>query len=237
MIAGHFTTALVAKRYYTAGSIMFFLIASQLLDLLWLIFHYLGWETTKPDNYMHVSLDSLQVEMTYSHDVIPVLVWIVLTIMFGRWVFKNWKTGLIGGFLVFLHAIVDYIGAYSHHVFGPQTPDVTTGLYYSAPNLAVFIELIFLVVMMFWVVRLDKKAAVKRSRGTWIVWILVFAGCTSLMFLTADTSIADRFGLGNVEWMSGTTVPFLSITYFSMIFGLTWANRQPTLPISDEQKL
>lgn len=234
MIAGHFTTALVAKRYHTSGSILFFLIASQLLDILWLIFHYLGWEVTEPNNFMHVALNSLQVEMTYSHDVIPVLGWTVLTILFGRLVFKNWRTGLIGGFLVFFHAIIDYIGAYSHHVFGPHTPNVTTRLYYNAPNLAVLIELLFLVAMMFWVVRLDKKAGVKRGRGTWIVWILIFIGGTALLFLTADTSIADRFGLENIGWMSGTTVPFLFVTYFSMIFGLSWANKQPTIPISEQ---
>ena len=230
MISGHYATALVANRYASKGAIVYFLVASQLLDLLWLVFHYLGLEPTEPDNFMHVSLDKLQVDMTYSHDVIPVIGWMVLTAVFGRLVFKSWKVGAIGGLLVFVHAITDYVGGFTHHVFGPDTLDVTTGLYYSAPNLAVLLELLFIVAMLGWVVYLDRKEGVKRGLSTWIVWILVFGGSTLLMFLTTDASLAERMGLESVEWMSGSAMPMLIFNYTSMLLGLVWANRQPAKP-------
>ncbi len=227
MIAGHFTTALVAKQQAPTGHIAFYLVASQLLDLLWLLFHYLGLERTEPDNFMHVSLDALQVDMTYSHDVIPVLGWTVLTVVFGRFVFKSWRPGWAGGLLVLIHAATDYIGAYSHHVFGPDTLNVTTGLYYTAPYLAVLIEVAFLIAVMAWVLNVDKASGIRRNRTTWNVWLIVFGGSSALMFMTATTSLTELTGL-TVDWMDGTTVPILAVLYLSMIGALVWADRQPS---------
>lgn len=51
MIAGHLATAYIAKQKAPTGHIAFYLVASQLLDLLWLLFHYLGLEPTEPDNF------------------------------------------------------------------------------------------------------------------------------------------------------------------------------------------
>ncbi len=234
MIAGHFATAFVAKQKAPRGHIAFYLVASQLLDLLWLVFHYLGIEPTQPENFMHVSLDSLQVDMTYSHDVIPVLGWTALTILFGRLVFKSWRPGWAGGILVLVHALTDYVGAYSHHLFGPDTLNVTTGLYYIAPYLAVTIEAVFLIAVMTWVLKLEKIAGIRRSRATWMTWIAVFGGGTTLMYLSADLSLAELTGWNDVAWMSGTTVPVLAVLYLSMIGALIWADMQPIRSIADE---
>ena len=75
MLAGHYATALVAKQKAPKGALFYYLIASQLPDLLWLLFHYLGLEPTGPDDVFDVSLDRLVVDMIYSHDVLPILVW------------------------------------------------------------------------------------------------------------------------------------------------------------------
>ena len=48
MIAGHFTTALIAKQKFPKGTLLYFLIISQLQDFLWFTFHYLGLEPTNP---------------------------------------------------------------------------------------------------------------------------------------------------------------------------------------------
>lgn len=234
MIAGHLATAYIAKQKAPTGHIAFYLVASQLLDLLWLLFHYLGLEPTEPDNFMHVSLDALQVEMTYSHDVIPVLGWTVLTILIGRILFKSWRPGWAGGMLVLVHAFMDYFGAYSHHVFGPDTPNVTTGLYYVAPYLAVTVEAVLLIAVMVWAVKLEKGAGIHRGRATWITWITVFGGSTALMYLMADLSLAELTGWDDVAWMSGTTVPMLVVLYSSMIGALIWADMQPTKPATDK---
>ncbi len=48
MLAGHFTTALIAKQKFPKGTLLYFLIISQLQDFLWFLFHYLGLEPTNP---------------------------------------------------------------------------------------------------------------------------------------------------------------------------------------------
>lgn len=227
MVAGHLTTALVAKQQAPRGHIAFYLVASQLLDLLWLIFHYLGLEPTQPDNFMAVSVDTLHVDMMYSHDVLPILGWIALTLLVGRAIFGAWRPGWAGGILVALHALTDYVGAYEHHVFGPDTHSVTTGLYYASPYLAVALELAFILAVMAWVVRTDARAGVRRSRATWTVRAAVFGGGVAFMFVTAKQTMAELLGLEPAAAMSGTTVPALAIIYSTMIAALVWGESRP----------
>ncbi len=228
MVAGHLTTALLAKQRAPKGHIAFYLIASQLLDMLWLAFHYLGLEVTAPDNFMAVTLDSLKVDMTYSHDLLPVPFWALITVVAGRALFGSWRPGWVGGLLVVLHALTDYVGAYEHFVFGPDTQVVSTGLYYTAPYLAVGLELLFIVVTMTWVVRTDARDGIRRSRATWRAWVAVFAGGTAFMFLSAGHSLADLLGSSPNPALAGTTVPSMAIIYTAMIAALVWADSRPT---------
>lgn len=225
MLAGHFTTAFVAKQQAPRGHLAYFLVASQLPDLLWLIFHYLGLEPTHPDNMMNVSLDTLHVEMTYSHDLIPMVGWIALTVVLGRVLFSSWRPGWTGGVLVLIHALTDYVGGFPHNVFGPQTHAVGTGLYNTAPYFAVGLEAIFTVAVMAWVLRVDAKAGVRRARKTLIVWALVFGGGLAFMFMSADLTLAELTGVQASPALAGTAMPMMVITYLSMLFGLLWAER------------
>ncbi len=225
MLAGHFTTAFVAKQQAPRGHLAYFLVASQLPDLLWLIFHYLGLEPTHPDNMMNVSLDTMRVEMTYSHDLIPMLGWIALTVLLGRVMFSSWRPGWAGGVLVLIHALTDYVGGFPHNVFGPHTHAVGTGLYNSAPYFAVGLEAIFTIVVMAWVLRVDAKAGVRRARKTLIVWALVFGGGLAFMFMSADLTLAELTGVQASPALAGTAMPMMVITYLSMLFALLWAER------------
>ena len=77
MLAGHFATALVAhqrapaRRFHTA-LLGWYLVVSQLPDLLWLAFHHLGLEPTRPVDLFDVTLQSLSVDMIFSHDLLPI---------------------------------------------------------------------------------------------------------------------------------------------------------------------
>ena len=230
MLAGHFTTALVAKQQDPRGHIGYFLVASQLPDLLWLVFHYLGLEPTEPHNMMDASLDALDVHMTYSHDLLPMFGWIALTIVVGKMLFGEWRTGLIGGLLVVIHAVTDYLGGFPHNVFGPETTLVGTGLYDTAPYLAVALEGVFTVAVMVWVFRKDRALGVQRSRGTYIAWAAVFGGGLAFMFSTADLSMVELLGLEEASpALANTTVPLLATTYLSMVAALVWADRGSTV--------
>lgn len=228
MLAGHFTTALVAKQEAPKGHIAYYLVAAQLPDLLWLPFHYLGLEVTHPHNIMATSLDNLQVDMTYSHDLLPLLGWIALVIGVGRALFGSWRPGLIGGLLLVVHAATDYLGGFPHNLFGPETASVGTGLYHSSPYLAVVLEGVFIVAMLAWVLRNDAKAGIQRSRSTYLTWAAVFGGNMAFLLFSADLSMAEMFGLTPSPAMDGTTVPMMAATYLSMLAALIWAEGKPT---------
>lgn len=234
MLPGHFTTAILAKQRVPAGHIAFYLVASQSLDLLWLVFHYLGLEPTLPDNAMAVTLTTLDVDMTYSHDLLPLPVWMLITVLAGRWLFGAWRPGWVGAALVLVHALTDYIGGYEHFVFGPNSQVVGTGLYETAPYLAVSLELVFILVTMAWVVRTDRQRGVRRSRRTWLAWAAVFGGGMAFMFGSATRSFADILGTTPPDALAGTTVPVMAVTYVSMLLGLIWAEKQPLVPDDGE---
>ena len=96
MLAGHFTTALVANQKFPKGTLLFFLIASQLQDLLWFTLHYLGLEPTGPTDVFDTTLNSLVVDMLYSHDLVPQIFWILITFLIGKALFKSNKIGIAG---------------------------------------------------------------------------------------------------------------------------------------------
>ena len=61
------TTALIAKQKFPKGALLYFLIISQLQDLLWFTFHYLGLEPTYPSDAFDATLSNMVVDMLYSH--------------------------------------------------------------------------------------------------------------------------------------------------------------------------
>lgn len=235
MVSGHYATALLAKQRAPAGHIVFYLFASQVLDLLWLVFHYMGLEHTEPENFTEATLDTLQVDMTYSHDLLPLPVWCLLIAVAGRALFGSWKPGWIGALLVFVHAVTDYVGGYEHFVFGPESQVVSTGLYYTAPYLAVGFEVLFIAITLAWVVHSDSKAGIRRSRATWFSWAAVFGGGSVFMLVAAKTPIANLLGTEPSPMMEGTTIPVLALIYITMIWALAWAEKQPTLPVGSSE--
>jgi len=91
MLAGHFTTALIANQKFPKASLLYFLIISQLQDFLWFVFHYLGLEPTNPSDAFDASLINMSVDMIYSHDLLPLLVWLILGFTLGKLLFKSTK--------------------------------------------------------------------------------------------------------------------------------------------------
>jgi len=228
MVAGHFATALVARQQAPAGPLAFYLAISQLPDILWHTLHFLGIETTLPENPMMASLDNMQAEMTYSHDLLPTLVWIALVVLAGRGLFSSWRAGLAGGALIVMHGVCDAISGHTHYVFGPDSAAIGLGLYASAPYLAIAIEGVFILGVMAWVFRADARAGVRRSRATLMVWVAVFLFSPLTLLPTADLSLVELTGMAPIEALSGTLVPGLIVMYLGMFGALLWADARKT---------
>ena len=98
MLTGHFATALVAHQRAPARRVQvpssrWYLGVSRVPDLLWLPFHYLGLEPTRPVDLFGVTLQTLSVDMIFSHDLVPIEGWAILDGILGAALFRDRRGG------------------------------------------------------------------------------------------------------------------------------------------------
>ena len=222
MLAGHYSTALVAYSKYPKGTLIYFLIASQLQDLLWFIFHYLGLEHTEPSDVFNATISNMAVDMLYSHDLIPQILWVLIIFLVGRFMFKNTKIGLIGAALLVGHFILDFFSGHPHHVFGAETADVGLGLYASNVFLAIGIEAIFCVAALWYFFREEAKNGVQRTAKNKASIIGLFVFGIVFMLSIATTSFRELLNIPAFNIGFNTSVPTLILTYVGMILYLNY---------------
>ncbi|NNF57276.1 MAG: hypothetical protein HKN04_03460, partial [Rhodothermaceae bacterium] len=227
MLAGHFATALIAEQH-TAGRrfptslLGWYLVVSQLPDLLWFVFHFLGFEPTEPRDLFDTTLQSMSAELVFSHHLVPILGWTALLGVLGTLLFRSRRVGLATAALVGVHALMDYLSGHPHHVFGADTPEVGLGLYDSAPYIAIAIEAVVTVVLLVWFFREEQQRGIARSAGNRRAIIGLFVFGIVFLLATATTSMRELLGLPTFDLPIGTTVPTLTVTYLGMAAFL-WA--------------
>ena len=222
MLAGHFTTALIAKQKFPKGTLLYFLIISQLQDFLWFTFHYLGLEPTNPSDAFDATLSNMVVDMLYSHDVLPQLFWLAIVFLIGKFLFKSTKIGLVSVALVSIHFVLDFFSGHMHHVFGENTMEAGLGLYASNPYLAILIEAIFSFGAMWYFFREEAKKGIIRTTKNRIAIISVFAYGIIFMLLIATKSFRELFGIPEFDLGFNTNMPTLIFTYGTMLYCLNY---------------
>ena len=220
MLAGHFTTALIANQKFPKASLLYFLIISQLQDFLWFVFHYLGLEPTNPSDAFDASLINMSVDMIYSHDLLPLLVWLILGFTLGKLLFKSTQIGLASMALVLIHFVLDFFSGHIHHVFGAETMELGFGLYASNPYLAVAIEALFSIVALWYYFKEEAKMGNRRLQSNKIAIISVFAYGIVFMLLIATHSFRELFDLPVFDLGFNTNIPTLIFTYGAMLYCL-----------------
>ena len=220
MIAGHFTTALIAKQKFPKGTLLYFLIISQLQDFLWFTFHYLGLEPTNPSDAFDATLNNMVVDMLYSHDLLPQLFWLAIVFLLGKLLFKSTKIGLLSVALVSIHFILDFFSGHMHHVFGADTMVAGLGLYASKPYLAIFIEALFSMGALWYFFKEEAKKGILRTTKNRIAIFSVFAYGIVFMLLIATKSFRELFGIPEFDLGFNTIMPTLIFTYGAMLFCL-----------------
>lgn len=220
MLAGHYATALVAHQKQPKGTLLYFLIASQLQDLLWFTFHYLGLEKTTPSDVFDTTVNNMVVNMLYSHDLIPLLAWLVIIYVVGRLIFKKHKIGLIGSALVIGHFALDFISGHPHHIFGLGSGTVGLGNYATNVYTAIGIEAIVTAALLWYYFNEERKNGVQRSfkNKAYIIGLFVFG--IVFMLSIATTSFRELFSIPEFDIGFNTSVPTLILTYAGMIFYL-----------------
>lgn len=216
MIAGHYATALIAHQRFPKGTLLFFLIASQFQDVLWLAFHYLGLEPTSPNDVLDASVSNLTVMMTYSHHVVPQFIWAAVIFMIGKFLFKSTTIGLVALALFAGHFVLDFFSGHPHHFFGADTHQVGLGLYASNVYLAIAIEAVFVIAALWFYFRSEAKAGIVRSAKNLAVIIGVFAYGVVFLLTIATSSLRQLLSLPDFDLGFNTSVPTLIITYIAM---------------------
>ncbi len=220
MLAGHYATALVAYQKYPKGTLLYFLFASQLQDLLWFIFHYLGLERTTPDDVFDTTVSNMAVNMLYSHDLIPLIAWLIIIFFIGKLIFKETKIGLIGSALVLGHFVLDFFSGHPHHIFGLESEAIGLGNYATNVYQAIGIEAIAIVGLLFYFFRQEGKNGVQRSIKNKAAIIGLFVFGIVFMLSIATTSFRELFNIPAFDLGFNTSVPTLMITYIGMIIYL-----------------
>ncbi|MEL6110891.1 MAG: hypothetical protein AAFU85_33205 [Planctomycetota bacterium] len=202
MLAGHYATALVANQKFGSleGSrvnskvLFYFLVASQFPDLLWVVFHFMGLEPTTPDSLLDMTLKTLTVDMSFSHDLIPALFWTVVVYAAGRLLFSK-AIGLAGGCLVVIHTAADYAAGYPHHLCGANTPSIGFAAYHSVPMIAVAWEAAFTVVALFLFFEGERKSGIRRTGWNAFTIVGLFVSNVLFMAFLAYSSLRQQFNL------------------------------------------
>ena len=222
MLAGHFSTALIAKQKFPKGTLLYFLIISQLQDFLWFVFHYFGIESTNPSDAFDATLSNMAVDMVYSHDLLPLLIWLIVAFTLGKIFFKSTQIGLVSMALVSIHFVLDFFSGHMHHVFGAETMELGFGLYASNPYLAIIIEALFSIVALWYFFREESKKGIKRTKKNKISIMSVFAYGIIFMLLIATHSFRELFGIPEFDLGFNTNIPALIFTYGAMLYCLNY---------------
>ena len=222
MLAGHYTTALIAHQKFPKGSLLYFLIASQLQDLLWLTFHYLGLERTGPSDVFDTTLSNMAVNMLYSHDLLPLIGWLLIVFLIGKVLFKETKIGLVGASLVLGHFVLDFFSGHPHHIFGLDTNNVGLGLYATNVYLAIGIEAIATIGMLWYFFSQETKNGIQRTSKNKASIIGLFVFGIVFMLSIATNSFRELFNIPEFDLGFNSSVPTLILTYLGMIFYLNY---------------
>ncbi len=217
MLAGHYATALVAYQKYPKGTLLYFLIASQLQDFLWFIFHYLKLERTTPDDVFDTTVSNMVVNMLYSHDLIPLIAWLIIVFLIGKFIFKENKIGLVGSALVLGHFVLDFFSGHPHHIFGLDSGAVGLGNYATNVYQAIGIEALATAVILWYFFNQERKSGIQRSFKNKASIIGLFVFGIVFMLSIATTSFRELFNIPEFDLGFNTSVPTLIITYVSMI--------------------
>lgn len=226
MMAAHYAAGLVAHQRVPRGCLLFYLIVSQLLDLLWIVFHFLGLEHTEPRHVWDTSLTRLDVQMIYSHDLLPVIGWCFVVFALGWWLFSDRRVGIAAAVLVAVHAATDYVAGFPHNVFGPGSPAVGTGLYYTNVFAAIAFEAVFASVALWLYFGTDAANGRPWTRAGMLAMSGLFAFGVVFLLSVADRSLRDVLGFKPIDFPVATGVPILAVIYSAMIAWAIWAERR-----------
>ncbi len=131
MFVGHLAVALGARSVEPRLPLGAAVAAAFGLDLLWPILLLLGLETVQIQAGDTAFTNLAFVSYPWSHSLLMVAGWSVLTALMARAAFRSWRTGAVLGGLVFSHWVLDFITHRPDLPLWPAGPVAGLGLWNS----------------------------------------------------------------------------------------------------------
>ncbi|MFT7018271.1 MAG: hypothetical protein ACJASO_000443 [Cyclobacteriaceae bacterium] len=120
------------------------------------------------------------------------------------------------------HFVLDLFSGHPHHVFGADSQNIALGLYASNAYLAIAIEFVFCVVMLWYFFKKEAENGIIRTTKNRASLIGLFAFGIVFMLSIATVSFREWFGIPELDLRFNSNVPTLILTYVAMIAYLNY---------------
>lgn len=137
----HAVTALIIKKRYPKVPLLWLLLSVQFIEILWVLFNYLGIEKTSTDAIVN-SVSEIHLEyMPYSHSLAASLVFALVAWLIMRNVYKGQSVAIAIAIGVLSHIVLDVLTHTRDISIIPFLLEQKVGLgLYAIPLVAFFVE-------------------------------------------------------------------------------------------------
>jgi hypothetical protein len=197
MILGHYASALLPYSKFKKYPFWILLLCANIPEFFWLILAFLGIEATNPASLFDATFQNMQVQMVYSHNLIPAVLQGLMVGVVILLIFKDRPFALWCGFLALLHVLCDVVVGFEHQLLAPDSMVISLNSYFHFPHIAILIEFLFSLGCIFWYVHTETKVGTPPSKRKIIYLVLVF-------------------GIGILMWLPTATIPLKALLPFSI---------------------
>jgi hypothetical protein len=204
----HAATGLIIKKIYPDVSIATILVSVQLIEVLWVVFNFLGVEKTTTENKVKSVSDVHLEYMPFSHSVVSTAflaacAWILFA--FG---FKEVDVGIAVALGICSHLVLDLISHARDIVIAPFLDSKKFGLgLYEKPAIAFVVETIY-GIFCWWIY----------GGSTALLWIIILFNLANASFFIKAIPGPERFLAHRPFWI--TTIVALQIIVTAVLVGL-----------------
>jgi len=141
----HASAALLFKKKYPDVKLVWLLISVQLVELLWVLFNYIGLEFTSTENTVKYIGDIHLSHMPFSHSILSTVILAFLAFVVIKLIFKNNTLAVAVSLAISSHIILDLITHVKDIPLTFFSENIMLGsmLYSSFPYLAFLFEMLF----------------------------------------------------------------------------------------------
>lgn len=159
MIAGHYAAALAPAAHRVPAPFWLLLLCAQIPEFFWLALALAGVEPAWPASLLDATFANLQVDMRYSHNLVPALMQAALTAAVVAVFYRRLSVVLWCAGLVVVHVLCDYVVGFSHQVWWYASTEIALNSYRTMPYVAVLIELAFALGCIYYFQRVRARTA------------------------------------------------------------------------------